>query len=595
MIKLFRQFLKPYSLSVAGALLLAFASAMFELSLPAMMSTIVDQGVARADFGIIWSTGARMLAAAVAMITASITGGYLASRNAMGFGRDVRAAVFSRVSSFSLREMDRFGASSLITRTTNDITQVQQVTFMSQRMMAHAPLMAIGGLVMALSTEPQLAWILLVVLPVLTVAIIVLARKGMPWFKAIQEKIDTLNRVLRENLAGMRVIRAFDRTDHEHRRFDRANLDLTETTLKVNRLMAFLFPFIMLMMNITSVAIVWFGGQGVGEGAIKIGSLMAFIQYTMQIMFSVVMVSVIFIMIPRASVSAARINEVLGVEPEIVDPPQAPAAAEAMATAAATGTGATGSQPAARPGRVEFRDVTFGYGGAAEPALKGVSFVAEPGTTTAIIGGTGSGKSSIINLITRFYDVAAGSVMLDGVDVREYRQADLRARLGLATQRPVLFSGTIADNIRFGSASATDSETEEAASIAQASEFIEQKEGGMQAPIAQGGTNVSGGQKQRLSIARVLARKPSVYLFDDSFSALDFRTDARLRAALRRHTTDATVIIVAQRVGTILDADCILVLDDGQIVGRGTHRELMGTCSVYREIVASQMSAEEAV
>jgi ATP-binding cassette subfamily B protein len=575
MLKLFRN-LRPYAPAITVTLMLAFASAIAELSLPALMSTIVDQGVAKGDIALIWRTGGLMLAIAFSAIIANVTAGFLASRTAMGFGRDLRSRVFARVSSFSLREMDRFGASSLITRTTNDITQLQHVTFMMQRMMAHAPLMAIGGIIMALSTEPKLAWILLVVLPIMALAIVILAKKGMPLFKAIQKKLDNLNRVMRENLTGIRVVRAFDRVEHEQRRFDAANVDLSATSLKVNRLMAFLFPFIMLMMNVTTVMIVWFGGLGIGSGDIRLGSLMAFIQYTMQIMFSVVMVSVIFIMVPRASVSAARINEVLDVDPEIVDP-------------------AVPKRPGQKLGSIEFRDVSFGYGGAAEPALRNISFTAKPGTTTAIIGGTGSGKSTIVNLIARFYDVDSGAVLVDGVDVREMAQDDLRSLLGLATQRPILFSGTIAGNLRFGRAEATAEDLGKAADTAQASAFIAEKEGGMDAPIAQGGVNVSGGQKQRLAIARALAKRPKIYLFDDTFSALDFKTDARLRAALRKETTDATVIIVAQRVGTIRDADQIIVLDEGRMVGKGRHAELMKDCGVYREIVASQMSEEEAV
>ena len=575
MLRLFRH-LRPYAPAILVTLALVFASAIAELSLPAMMSTIVDEGIAKGDAAAIWRVGGRMLLVAFAGIAANLVGGFMASRTAMGFGRDLRSKVFARVSSFSLREMDRFGASSLITRTTNDITQIQQIVFMLQRMMAHAPMMAVGGIVMALSTEPRLSWILLVVIPVLALAIAVVAAKGMPVFKAIQAKLDGLNRVMRENLTGIRVVRAFDRTEHEHGRFDAVNADLTATTLKVNNLMAFLFPFVMLMMNVATIMIVWFGGLAIGEGTVRIGSLMAFIQYATQIMFSVVMVTVIFIMVPRAQVSAVRVNEVLGVDPEIKDPP-AP------------------KRPRRRTGLVEFRDVVFGYGGAAEPAIRGVSFTAAPGTVTAIIGGTGSGKSTIVNLVARFYDVDSGAVLVDGVDVREQAQDELRAGLGLATQRPVLFSGTVASNLRFGRAEASDADLAKAAETAQAAAFVAEKDGGMDAPVSQGGVNLSGGQKQRLAIGRALAKRPSVYLFDDSFSALDFKTDAKLRAALRKETRDATVIIVAQRVGTVRDADQIIVLDEGRMVGKGTHAELLRSCEVYKEIVASQMSAEEAV
>jgi len=575
MLKLLR-FLKPYWPSIIVALVLTFANAMTDLSLPAMMSSIVDNGIAKGNIAIIWSTGGLMLIVSLAGIVASIAATFLASRSSMAFGRDLRSTVFSRVSSFSLREIDTFGASSLITRTTNDITQVQQVIFMMQRMMIRAPLMAVGGLVMALTTEPRLSWILLVIIPVMSLAIIGLAVRGMPIFRVIQSKLDALNRVMRENLAGIRVVRAFDRIDHERARFGAANADLTATTLKVNRLMAILSPFVMLVMNVSTIVIVWFGGLGMGSGDIRIGSLLAFIQYTTQIMFSVVMVSVIFVMVPRASVSAGRINEVLDIDPEIVDPP-------------------IPRQPQERAGIVEFRDVSFGYGGSAELALRDVSFVARPGTTTAIIGGTGSGKSTIINLLARFYDVDSGAVLVDGVDVRQMSQETLRSMLGLATQRPILFTSSIADNLRFGHDGATDEVLARSAEVAQASAFIAEKDGGMDAHIDRGGVNLSGGQKQRLAIARALAKRPLIYLFDDTFSALDFKTDARLRAALRKQTADATVIIVAQRVGTIRDADQIIVLDEGRMVGVGTHTGLMQTCGVYREIVASQMSAEEAV
>lgn len=575
MLKLFR-FLKPYSLSIIVALVLTFANSMADLSLPALMSSIVDNGIAKGNLAVIWSTGGLMLLVSLGGIIASIAAVFLASRSSMAFGRDLRSTVFSRVSSFSLREMDSFGASSLITRTTNDITQVQQIVFMMQRMMIRAPLMAVGGLVMALTTEPKLSWILLLIIPLMSLAIIVLALRGMPIFALIQTKLDALNRVLRENLSGIRVVRAFDRVEHERVRFGAANADLTATTLRVNKLMAVLSPFVMLVMNLSTVVIVWFGGLGMETGDIKIGSLMAFIQYTSQIMFSVIMVTTIFVMVPRASVSAGRINQVLDTKPEIVDPP-------------------VSRLPEKRASVVEFRDVSFGYGSSAEPAIRGVSFVARPGSTTAIIGGTGSGKSTIINLLARFYDVDSGAIMIDGVDIRQMSQEELRSMLGLATQRPILFTGSIADNLRFGHENTTDDVLAQAAEVAQASAFIAEKEGGMNARIDQGGVNVSGGQKQRLAIARALSKRPRIYLFDDSFSALDFKTDARLRAALRKQTADATVIIVAQRVGTIRDADQIIVLDEGRVVGAGTHTELMRTSEVYREIVASQMSAEESV
>lgn len=575
MLKLFT-YLRPYALAIIGALLLTFTSAITELSLPALMSTIVDRGVARGDIPLIWRIGALMLAISLAGVVANLVAVFLASRSSMKFGRDLRSRVFERVSSFSLREIDQFGTSSLITRTTNDVTQVQQIVFMMQRMMVRAPLMAIGGIVMALSTEPKLSWILLVAIPLMALVIVLLALRSIPLFREVQKRLDALNRVFRENLAGIRVIRAFDRTAYETQRFDAANRDLTSVTLRVNIIMASLFPFVMLMMNLTTIVIVWFGGLGMASGAIKVGSLMAFIQYTTQIMFSVVMVSVIFVMVPRASVSAGRINEVLTLDPEIKDPVQP----EGNPT---------------RTGVVEFRHVNFSYGGSAEPVLRDISFTAKPGTTTAIIGGTGAGKSTLINLIARFYDPSSGSVLVDGVDVRSMTQEDLRSRLALTTQRPILFSGTVADNLRFGHDDIPEENLVQAATVAQALDFIQEKPEGLGAPIAQGGVNLSGGQKQRLAIARSLAKKPTIYLFDDSFSALDFKTDAKLRSALKKVTADATVIIVAQRVGTVRDADQILVLDEGRVAGVGRHGDLLKTCEVYREIVASQMSEEEAV
>jgi len=575
MLKLFR-LLKPFTLSITVTLVLVFLQSIADLSLPTLMSSIVDDGIAKNDIPLIWKTGGRMLLIALAGVIANVIAGYLAARSSMGFGTLLRSRVFARVSSFSLLEMDRFGSASLITRTTNDVSQVQQVLFMMLRMMAMAPMMAIGGIVMAVSKEPKLAWILLVVLPVMTLVIVGLGSKALPLFKAIQARLDGLNRVLRENLTGIRVIRAFDRAERERGRFDAANADLTSVTLKVNRLMASMFPVVMLLMNLTTIMIVWFGGLAVDSGGVQIGSLMAFIQYAMQIMFAVIMVTVMFIMVPRASASAERINEVLEAQPGVVDPP-------------------TPVIPARREGRVEFRNVTFRYPGAEEPALRGVSFVIEPGTTAAIIGGTGSGKSTIVNLVARFYDVEEGAVLVDGVDVRDMTQAELRSRLGLAPQRAVLFSGTVADNLRFGAPGAGDADVEAAAETAQAADFIMEKEGGYAATISQGGVNVSGGQKQRLAIARALARKPPLYLFDDAFSALDFKTDARLRSALRKTAAGSTVVIVAQRVGTVRHADRILVLDDGRLVGDGKHHELMDSCPVYRDIVESQLGAEEAV
>lgn len=572
MLKLFRR-LGPWAPSIAVVLALVFAQSIADLSLPTLMSDIVDEGIAKGDIPFIWRTGLWMLLLAFAGIVSNLVGGFLASRAALGFGRELRSSIFRRVSSWSLDGIDRFGAASLVTRTTNDVTQVQQVLFMMLRMMAMAPMMAIGGLVMAVSKEPKLSWILAVSVPVLVAAISVIAAKGLPLFTAIQEKLDALNRVLREKLSGIRVIRAFDRAAYEQGRFEEANRDLTDVTLKVNRLVSLLFPFVMLVMNLTTIAIVWFGGLAIDSGDVRIGSLMAFIQYSMQIMFSVVMVSVIFIMVPRASASALRINEVLGTDDSIRDPERP----------------ATPPEPA---GRVEIRDVDFRYPGAEEPALRGVSFVAEAGKVTAIIGSTGSGKTTVLNLIERFHDASSGAVLVDGVDVREYRQAELRARLGYAPQKALLFSGSVAENVRFGAPGADDAAVARALSVAQAADFVGAMEGGSGASVTQGGTNVSGGQRQRLAVARAVARDPSVYLFDDTFSALDARTDARLRAALRSETSGSTVIMVAQRVGSIMDADRIVVLDEGRVAGIGTHDELLEGNAVYREIVQSQLSAE---
>ncbi|HEX8037161.1 MAG TPA: ABC transporter ATP-binding protein, partial [Ktedonobacterales bacterium] len=497
-----------------------------------------------------------------------------ASRVAVGFGRDVRGKLFTHVEQFSLHEFDKIGTASLITRTTNDTNQVQQVLVIMLTLMITAPMMAIGGIILALREDVSLAWVLVAAVPLLVASIVLIMAKAIPLFRIIQVKLDKLNLILDEGLTGVRVIRAFDRTDHERQRFDTANLDLTDTAVTVNRIVAALWPIMMLVLNLSSVAILWFGSIRIDNGEMQVGALFAFLQYAMQILFSMLMLSMLFIMLPRASASAARINTVLAMQPAITDPAQARSAGE-------------------QRGYVEFEDVTFSYPGAEEPALSHISFRARPGQVTAIIGGTGAGKSTLVNLIPRFYDVDSGHVLVDGVDVRELTQEELRAKIGLVPQTAVLFSGTVSENIRFGAETASDEEVRHAAEIAQASEFITGMGDGFNATIAQGGTNVSGGQKQRLSIARALVRKPEIYIFDDSFSALDYATDAKLRAALKQETTAATVLIVAQRVSTILSADQILVLDEGRLVGTGTHRELMQTNEIYREIVLSQLSAEE--
>ncbi|GGH32363.1 ABC transporter ATP-binding protein [Paenibacillus segetis] len=573
MIKLFRN-LKPYRLLVIAVLVLVFFQSLSELYLPTLMSDIIDTGVVKGDTTYIWKIGSFMLLVALGGMACSIGASYFSSKAASGFGKLMRGKVFNHVENFSLEEFDKVGTASLITRTTNDITQMQQVLIMILRMMIMAPMLCIGGIIMAVSKDATLSLVFIVVIPVLALAIFLIARKGLPYFKAIQSKIDKLNLVMREGLTGIRVIRSFNRIDHEKKRFEVANFDLTDTSIKVNKIMALMMPIMMLVMNFSSVAIIWFGGIRIDGGHMAVGDLMAFLQYAMQIMFSLVMVSMMFVLIPRASASAIRINEVLDMEPVIKD-------AEVL-------KGTSGMK-----GYVEFDNVTFSYPGAEQPAIQDISFSAKPGEVTAIIGGTGSGKSTLISLIPRFYEVDSGRVLVDGVDVRDMSQEELRKKIGLVPQKAVLFTGTINENIRYGKEDATDEEVQHAAQIAQASDFIAEMEEGFQSVIAQGGSNVSGGQKQRLSIARALVRQAEVYIFDDSFSALDFKTDSKLRAALKQETMESTVIIVAQRVSTVMDADRIIVMNESQVAGIGNHQELMETCDVYREIVYSQLSEEE--
>ncbi|MCY6355296.1 ABC transporter ATP-binding protein [Clostridium sp. ZS2-4] len=573
MIKLFR-FLKPYTAVIAAILILLFFQSLAELYLPTLMSDIVDTGIVKGDTQYILKVGGYMLLVAAGSGICVILAGFLSSKVATSFGRDLRSKVFSRVESFSLNEFDKMGTASLITRTTNDITQVQQVTIMIMRMMISAPMMCIGGIIMAVSKDAKLSLVLVAIIPVLAGIIFIIARKGIPLFKSMQVKLDKLNLVLRENLTGIRVIRAFNRIDQEKKRFNEANHDLTETAIKVNKIMASLMPVMMIIMNFTSIAIIWFGGIRIDNGSMQVGDMMAFLQYAMQIMFSLIMVSIMFVMIPRAEASAVRINEVLDTVPEIKNPEHAKSTDN-------------------KRGFVEFKDVTFSYPGAEQPAISNISFSAKPGEVTAIIGGTGSGKSTLISLIPRFYDVHRGSVLVDGVDIREMSQENLRAKIGFVPQKAVLFTGSITDNIRYGKEDAAEEQVKHAAEIAQATEFISNMKEGFNSEISQGGTNVSGGQKQRLSIARALVRRPEIYIFDDSFSALDFKTDANLRTALKKETVDSTVLIVAQRVSTVMDADRIIVLDKGEVAGIGNHKELLNTCQVYREIVLSQLSEEE--
>ncbi|MDN4620165.1 ABC transporter ATP-binding protein [Paenibacillus sp. PsM32] len=568
--------LRPYYGGIGLVLLLVFLQTMSELFLPTLMADIVDTGIAAGDTAYILRIGLYMLLFAAGGMLCSIAASYFSAKISIGFGRDLRSRVFSHVENFSLQEFDRIGTASLITRTTNDITQLQQVLTMMLRMMVMAPLMMLGGLIMAISKDAELSLIFVIVIPLLGLAIFSIARKGMPLFKALQSKLDRLNMVMRENLTGLRVIRAFNRDTYESKRFDGASRDLADTAISVNKLMALMMPVMMLVLNFSIIAIIGFGSVRISYGDMQVGDLMAFIQYATQILFSFLMLSVIFVMVPRASASATRINEVLQMKPEIEDPEHP-----------------VSSTIQERRGSVIFDNVTFRYPGAEQPALEQISFQAKSGEVTAIIGGTGSGKSTLVNLIPRFYDVESGQILVDGIDIRERDQASLRAKIGYVPQKALLFTGTIAENIRYGYEQATDEEMKHAATIAQASDFISEMKNGYNSVIAQGGSNVSGGQKQRLSIARALVRKPELYIFDDSFSALDFKTDSKLRAALKAETTDAAVLMIAQRVSTVMDADQILVLEDGKIVGRGTHRELLESSEVYREIVSSQLSEEE--
>jgi ATP-binding cassette subfamily B protein len=573
MIKLFR-YLKPFIFPIIWIVLFLAAQAFSDLYLPTLMADIVDKGILNGNISMIFKTGLIMILVALAGSVCSVAAVFLTARTAIGFGSSLREKLFSRAENFSLNELNRIGSSSLITRTTNDITQVQQAMFMILRMMVSAPLVALGGIFMAVTREPKLSLILVFIIPVLIGIISLIAYKGMPLYRALQLKLDGLNRVVRENLAGIRVIRAFNRDEREIRRFDDTNRDLTATSVRVNKLMALFMPMISLIMNLTIVCIIWFGGHQIDRTGMPVGSLMAFIQYIMQIMFSLVMVSFLFVIIPRASVSAGRINEVLNISPEIRDPDHPAESDERVKT-------------------LEFRDVTFRYPGAEQPALSHVSFSAEPGKITAVIGGTGSGKSTLMNLVLRFYDIDDGQILINNTDIRDMKQEALRSRIGLVTQQSVLFTGSVADNIRFGRENASEEEVVHAAETAQAHDFISKLTDGYEEAVAQNGRNFSGGQKQRLAIARALIRKPEIYIFDDSFSALDYRTDADLRKALRSEINDSVVLIVAQRVSTVMDADRIIVLEDGFIRGAGTHEQLMETCPVYNEIVLSQMEKEE--
>jgi ATP-binding cassette subfamily B multidrug efflux pump len=574
-IRLLVRYLRPYRWALLLVIALVSTQAIGNLYLPSLMGDIINNGVAKGDTGYIMRTGGFMLLVTVALAAAAVVAVYFGARTAMAFGRDVRRDVYRTVMGFSQQEINRFGTPSLITRNTNDVQQVQMVLVMALMVMVMAPIMSVGGVIMALREDVPLSGLLLLIIPLMAAVIGTLATRALPLFRAMQVKIDRINQVMREKLAGVRVIRAFVRTGYEERRFDEANLDLTDTALRVNRLFALMIPALFAILNLSTVAIMWFGGLRIDAGQMPIGNLIAFIQYVMQILFSVMMATVMFVMVPRAAASGERIAEVLDTPGSLHDP-ESPV------------------EIAHPRGVVEFRDVEFRYPHAEDAVLTGITFTAEPGSTTAIIGSTGSGKTTLINLLTRAYDVTGGSITVDGVDIRDLRQEDLWRLVGDVPQKAFLFSGTVASNLRYGDESATDDELWRALEIAQARDFVEEMPGGLDAVIDQGGSNVSGGQRQRLAIARAIVKRPPIYLFDDSFSALDFRTDALLRAALRDETRDAAVVIVGQRVGTIMHAERIVVLDGGRIAGIGTHAELLETCETYREIVYSQLTREEA-
>jgi ATP-binding cassette subfamily B multidrug efflux pump len=575
LVRLLRTYLRNYKPLLVIVVVLQAAQTSAALYLPSLNADIIDKGVARGDTHYIWSTGGLMLLITLVQVICAASAVYFGAKAAMGFGRDVRSGIFHQVSDYSAREMGHFGAPSLITRITNDVQQVQMLVLMTCTLLVAAPITAVGGVVMAIREDGGLSWILTVCIPLLVISILTVVSRMVPQFRKMQERIDTVNRVLREQITGIRVVRAFVREPAEVTRFSDVNAELTDTALKAGRLQAFFFPIVILILNSSSVAVLWFGSGRIDKGQMQIGALIAFLSYLAQIIMAVMMATSMVILVPRAAVCAERIVEVL-------DTPSSVVRAEEPVTEVHAS------------GRVELRDVGFHYPGAEAPVLTNVSLLAEPGQMTAIIGSTGSGKTTLLSLIPRLFDATSGAVLVDGVDVRDLHPDTLWGRIGLVPQKPYLFSGTVASNLRFADPDATDEQLWEALEIAQAADFVRAMPGALQATIAQGGSNVSGGQRQRLAIARALVRQPEIYLFDDSFSALDLATDARLRAALAPHTADATVIIVAQRVSTIMHADQILVLEDGESVGLGTHTELLERCPTYREIVESQMTVEEA-
>ncbi|EHC1582264.1 ABC transporter ATP-binding protein [Listeria monocytogenes] len=572
MMKLMKR-LKPYWLSITAVLVLTFGQVIGQLYLPTLMSNIIDKGVVTGDTDYIWSTGMQMLLISFASVILSVIVVYLASRISMGFGKDLRDKIFTKVEDFSLQEFDKVGTSSLITRTTNDVVQIQNVLYMMMRLMVMAPIMLLGGIIMAVGRDAKLSLIFVVVLPLLLLLVVILGGKAMPMFKSLQKKMDKLNRVIREGLTGIRVVRSFNRNEDELEKFEEANADYATTAIKVNRLLSLMSPLMMLLMNLTSIAIVWIGSIFIGNGDMQVGDLMAFIQYAMQIMMSFMMLSAVFIMIPRAGASAERINEVLDMNAEILNPEN--------------------PKTSTPPAKLSFENVTFRYEGAEKPVIEDITFEANAGETVAIIGSTGAGKSTLINMIPRFYDVESGVVKINGIDVREMDQSSLRQKIGLVPQKAVLFTGTIASNMRYGKEDATDEEIWTALRTAQAENFVSKLANGLGSRVEQGGNNFSGGQKQRLSIARSLIRKPEIYIFDDSFSALDFKTDAKLREALKAETTEAVTLIVAQRITSVVNSDQIIVMNEGKIAGIGTHEELKESNQIYQEIMRSQLSEEE--